>query len=181
MSEGNGQPHPSDEVAGGADPAPAQFDDAEPQAITSLDYARPDTPDARTDDFADELDGLRIRQLTALRRGAIRARSYALIGAAACFVGAIQLVVLTVRHVRAWGFGLQPVGYILFAIVALMLCGYAARRARQLQKEIDTPIPLPPAPPDGPDFSTLSDGSQHWKNLENVQDDDQSPQYPGAF
>ena len=44
-----------------------------------------------------------------------------------------------------------------------------ARRVRELNREIATPAPLPPTPPGGPDFSTLSDGSQQWKNLEDIR------------
>ena len=121
------------------------------------------------DDRGDELDGLRIRQLAALKRGAFRARSFALIGVVTSIVAAIKLVLMTLSQVRTRGWSPSPIGFALFAIVALMLAGYFARRVKELQREIDAPPTLPPMPPEGPDFSTLSDGSQQWKNLEEIR------------
>jgi hypothetical protein len=126
--------------------------------------------DDHPDERDDELDGLRIRQLAALRRGAYRARSYAIIGAVAAFVVAVQLVIMTVQYVRSHGgWGRWPSGYALFAAAAGMVGFYFARRALEVHREIRTPAPLPPTPEGGPDFSTLSDGSQQWKNLEDIR------------
>ena len=150
------------------DGEPADENSAEPRH-ESFDYAAPDTPDDRAGDFADELDGLRIRQLSTLRRGAYRARSYAIIGAVAGFVVAIQLVIMTVPLVRARGWGRWPIGYVLFAAAAVMIGAYFTRRALEVHREIKTPAPLPPTPLGGPDFSTLSDGSQQWKNLDDIR------------
>ncbi len=142
----------------------------------------------------DELDGLRIRQLAALRRGAYRVRSYMIVGAGGCAVAAVQLVWMTVASHRA----AASLGYILMAIVAAFGCSYFVRRIRAISKELDhsrldahamrcvqcgydvrglssgscpecgAPLPAPP-PPAEPDFSTLSDGSQQWKNLEDIR------------
>src|SRR2546421_12871854 len=49
------------------------------------------------------LDGLRVRQLAAMRRAAYRARSYCVIALGVCGVAAAQLVLMTVRHVRHAG------------------------------------------------------------------------------
>lgn len=124
--------------------------------------------EAPADERADELDGLRIRQLSALRRGAYRARSYALIGVGACAVAGVQLLIMTVAYVRARGWGPYPTGYILGAAVAAMLAFHFGRRAMELHRETKTPAPLPPAPAE-PDFSPLSDGSQQWKNLDDIR------------
>jgi hypothetical protein len=133
-----------------------------------LDYALPATPDDRQGDFAEELDGLRIRQVATLRRGAARARSYLVIGAAVSVVAAVKLVSMAVEYVRANGWGPSPVGYLMFAAAALLLAGYFGRRALEAHRELKTPPPLPPQPAE-PDFSTLSDGSQRWKNLEDLR------------
>jgi hypothetical protein len=112
-----------------------------------------------------ELDGQRIRQLSSLRRGAYRARSFAIIVAVACFVASIQLTITaltgTVATYRAISGALGV--FALFAAV------HFARRVTELQREIRTPSPMPPEPPGGPDFSTLSDGSQQWRNLEDIR------------
>ena len=117
----------------------------------------------------EELDGLKIRQLIALRRGAIRARSWCLIAAAVCVVAAIQLIVKTVqnvRHTQSWG--LRATGFTLFAVGGLMVAGIFLRRAAELKREIDQPTQ--PAPSKPPEFEALSDGSQRWKNLEDLTD-----------
>jgi hypothetical protein len=49
-----------------------------------------------------------------------------------------------------------------------MLASHFGRRAMELHRETKTPAPLPPAPRE-PDFSTLSDGSQQWKNLDEIR------------
>ena len=131
-------------------------------------------PDATSDNddaeaSQDELNGLRIRQLAAMRRGAFRARSYALIVAVACAVVAVQLVFMTVETARARGWGRSTTGYVLFAVALLLVAAHFGQRVRELSRELRAPAPLPPEPPGGPDFSTLSDGSHQWKNLEDIR------------
>lgn len=137
-------------------------------AADALDYALPGTPADRRGDFAQELDGLRIRQVSTLRRGTSRARSYLVIAVIVSAVASVQLVLMTIDYVAAGGWGLTPVGYLLFVGVLLMLAGYFGRRALELHRELQTPPPLPPVEGE-PDFTTLSDGSQHWKNLEDIR------------
>jgi hypothetical protein len=55
------------------------------------------------------------------------------------------------------------------AVFAFFAGIHFVRRIVALQREIRTPPPMPPEPPGGPDFSTLSDGSQQWKNLEDIR------------
>src|SRR4051794_917640 len=50
-----------------------------------------------------ELSALRIYQITQLRRTASRTRSYCVMGASACLVCAIQLVIMMIRLVRSGG------------------------------------------------------------------------------
>jgi hypothetical protein len=115
-----------------------------------------------------ELDGLRIRQLTALRRGAIRARSWCLITAVVCIVGTVQLLINTVQimsrnHSWTW----RATAYLLVAIGGCIAAIISLRRAQILKREIDKPLLDDPSTP--PDFSTLSDGTQRWKSLENIE------------
>lgn len=123
---------------------------------------------AAAEDREQEIDGNKIRQLSAMRRGAIRARSWCLIVVVVCLVGAVELVIKTIEnvwHARRWG--LRPTGFILFAIAGVIIAVYFFRRARELKREIDKPALQDPSKP--PDFSTLSDGSQRWKHLEDMR------------
>jgi hypothetical protein len=110
--------------------------------------------------MTDELDGIRIRRLAAVRKAAYRARSHCIIAAVACLVLAIQLIWSAVER-RA------PL-YALFAIAALVGTLFFGRRAAKLHREA-TESSLGD-PTTTPDFSTLSDGSQQASNLENIQD-----------
>jgi hypothetical protein len=148
---------------------PNDDDAGEPLAYEPPGASLSVPPGEGVDDRDDELDGVRIRQLAAVRRGAFRARSYSLIAAVACLVVSIQLVMMTADAVRARGWGLLTVGYVQFAVLALLAAAHFGRRVRALSRELRAPPPLPPIPPGGPDFSTLSDGSQQWKNLDDIR------------
>jgi hypothetical protein len=132
-----------------------------------IDDQPPDDTEAKTAAEA-ELDGLKIRQFTALRRGAIRQRSWSLIAAALCVIGALQLIINAIqltRHERSWG--LWQTLYILIAPIAVYVALYFLKKARALKREIENSnLQQPEAPPD---FSTLSDGSERWKNLEDIR------------
>jgi hypothetical protein len=147
----------------------AQFAAATEDApAETLDYADAATPPDRRGDFTAELDGLRVRQIAALRRGAYRTRSYCFVAAAALAVVGVQLVVTTVRGLRSQP--LWAVGYGVLAALALVGFVHFARRVIQLTDELrHSPTAALPPPGPEPDFSTLSDGSQQWKNLEDVR------------
>jgi hypothetical protein len=114
----------------------------------------------------EELDGLRIRQVALAKRATIRAVSYLLIAGVACAVLIGQLIYLTVRRVLHVGWGPRPVAYLLFAGVCAYGVVFFLRKARQTQLELRAHVlPEPTAPPD---FSTLSDGTQQWQNLERM-------------
>jgi hypothetical protein len=120
-----------------------------------------------TDAAADHLSALRIRQFATARRVAYRARSYAVMATGVCIIAVVQLIWMTIRHVRASGWGKQPVGYSLFAISALIGVWYFIARAIALHREAKKSAL--PEPASSPDFSTLDNGSQRWKNLEDVR------------
>jgi hypothetical protein len=126
-------------------------------------------PDTQTEDARqDELNATKIRQLTALRRGAIRARSWCLITIVVCVVGSIQLLIKTgefVWHEHRWG--IRPSLFVIAVAFLLGVARFFLGRAREFKREIDKPALEDPTQP--PDFSTLSDGSQHWKNLEELR------------
>lgn len=137
----------------------------EEQAEQPFDTGDEPTAQASHDDREHELDGLRIRQLSALRRSAYRTRSFAIIVAVACLVVGIQLAIKAFRAESAW-FRVLSAALAVFALFGAV---HFTRRIAALQRELRTPPPMPPEPPGGPDFSTLSDGSQQWKNLEDIR------------
>jgi hypothetical protein len=121
---------------------------------------------------APSLSAARVRQLSAVRRGTYRARSYCIVAIGLCVVGAGQLAVMAVRHVRALGWEWRPAGYLCGILAAMMAATYFARRAAELTRELrarpsDATAGGDAQPP--PDFSTLSDGSHAWKNLEQMK------------
>ncbi|HSI35791.1 MAG: hypothetical protein ACAI43_23760 [Phycisphaerae bacterium] len=169
----------STEVPGPADEG--EDDDREGRRLALRDMTR-----------EQELDALRMRQIVATKRSAIRSRTYYVVGAVAALIGAAKLVEMTVRHVGHAGWEAKPVGYVLF-VAALGAFGlWCVRRANYWQAEMRASplagkcphcladlkgaegkcpacgravnVELPP-----PDFSTLQDGSQFAKELEDVK------------
>jgi hypothetical protein len=121
----------------------------------------------------DDLDGLRIQQISKLRRSAYRSRSYWLIGAAVLGVAAIELVRNAVTVVWRVGLGWRSVAEALGAGVA----GYCAvrcyLRSEDYRREAErSALEMPRTPPD---FSTLSDGRQSWKSLEQLHNENREP------
>ena len=110
-----------------------------------------------------ELNELRIKRVANLRRGAYRMQSWYIIGIAACLVGAAELLIMAVKDVRR-GWWIVPAGYCLAAAGAVAASVRLMRKLARLRREIrESRLPEPTA---APDFSTLSDGSQLWKGLE---------------
>jgi hypothetical protein len=137
-------------------------DDTEDAAPTQEDTTEGDgEPDSRP------LNAARVRQLAALRRGAYRSRSYFFVAIAICVVAEGQLVLMTVRYVHAFGWQPRPVGYLSGVVAAMMAAAFLLRRAAELTRELRTRPTEAEAPPD---FSTLSDGSHAWKNLEQMRE-----------
>ena len=116
---------------------------------------------------ADEMDPTRVRRLATERRSMNRTASYFIVATGVCVVAIGQLVWMTVQHLRAVGWTPRPIGYLLFIVLALWAGWYVGNRAAALRREAKmSALPEPTTPPD---FSTLDDGSKHWKNLEDVR------------
>lgn len=114
-----------------------------------------------------ELDGLRIRQVSRVRRAAIRARSYCMVVVTGCAVGIVDLLWRAVRRLGYEPFMARPVSYLIFAVALAWLGGVFLRRANAFADEIrDQRLPDPDT---APDFSSLGDGSQVLKNLEQLK------------
>jgi hypothetical protein len=114
-----------------------------------------------------ELDGLRIRQVSQARRAAMRMRSYSLITAAACAVGSVDLAWRAARRYWIDGIGARLILYLLAAGGLAWLGWKMFSKAQAWGREArQSSLPEPASPPD---FSTLSDGSHIVKNLEDMQ------------
>lgn len=112
-------------------------------------------------------DELRIRQVTVLRRGLYRSRSYAVIAAVVCAATAAQGGYSAWQHARAHGWELRPILFLLLALCASIGAVWFARRSLALSREAKrSHLPEPSSPPD---FSTLSDGSQRARHLDQIQ------------
>jgi hypothetical protein len=119
------------------------------------------------DNRDDELDGLRIRQLASLRRAAYRSRSHAIVAMLVCAVAMVQAAIFLVQHLMHIGFNWRALLYACILIAGAFGSIFFMSRAIALHREAtQTHTPAPTTPPD---FSSLSDGSQRWKNLEDLQ------------
>jgi 8-oxo-dGTP diphosphatase len=113
-----------------------------------------------------QLDALRIQRQVKERRAAMRSASHCLIVALACIVGALDLLWQTIH--RYWVE--RRLGWPALYLAAAIVLGWGGvrflRRARRLSRESRRhDLPEPTA---APDFSTLGDGSQAAKNLEQI-------------
>ena len=115
----------------------------------------------------EELSAVRIRRLATERRSLNRTASYFIVSAGVCVVAIGQLTWMTIQHVRAIGWTPRPIGYLLFVVLAGWGGWFFWQRAAALRREAK--LSTLPDPTTTPDFSTLDDGSKHWKNLEDVR------------
>jgi hypothetical protein len=134
---------------------------------TELPDADAGGEEPKAHDELQELDSLRMRHLIVTRRTAIRTRTYFVTGAFGCLVGGVDLVIMTVSVVRRVGWHLRQGGFVLSALLAFWGAVYLFERAAYWgRKSRAEKIPEPETPPD---FTTLSDGSQYARNLENLE------------
>lgn len=115
----------------------------------------------------DELNGLRIRQLATARRAAYRARSYAVIAGFVFAVATGDLLYHAGRHILSATTSAWTWAYLMFAILCGVATVIAFRRAIDLHREATAPAQLEPK--ESPVFESLSDGSQQWERLEEVE------------
>jgi DNA-directed RNA polymerase subunit RPC12/RpoP len=115
----------------------------------------------------DEINSLKIRQLSRGRRAAIRTQGYCIVTAGGCAVGAIQLLINAVKRFHAHGNPIPAIAYLILAAGLLRLGYYFLRLSIKYNAEAKKhSLPDPPTPPD---FSTLSDGSQQIRHLEDMR------------
>ena len=114
----------------------------------------------------DELDLQRALRVSTLRRALDRSRSHAIIATIVCAVAIVQLCFSTYQAFRARAIP-YAVTYIVLGVVAAIGARYFYRRADALHREAMR-SPLDADSQSAPDFSTLSDGSQRARNLDDM-------------
>jgi hypothetical protein len=114
----------------------------------------------------DELSELRIRNISNLRRGAYRSRSWLIMATSVCIVAAAKFVQITVVAIRSRLY-LAAIGDALCVVAALVMTSMIGPKIVALTREIRrSRLQVPPEEP--PDFSRLGDGSQRWKKLDEL-------------
>lgn len=126
--------------------------------------------DENPSDEPDDLDGMRIRQVYQFRRSLYRARRYWLVGVGICVVAAGQILWKFLAS-PAGSVDMTPAQAIVFAVAFGIGGVYCLRRASQLSRAARESVLREPEHP--PDLSSLSDGSQHWKNLEAMRGEEE--------
>jgi hypothetical protein len=116
---------------------------------------------------ANELDSLRIRQVTRIKQATIRFASYHMVGALSCWIVGIELIR---EAVGQFWMGSGTAWAVLYLIVAAPLGWWGERffdSSRKYTRDASrTSLPEPATPPD---FRGLSDGSHVVRNLERMK------------
>jgi len=112
-----------------------------------------------------ELDNNQIKKIAHIRRTAVRSRGYLLVGSAFCAALGVQVIWNALGRFRA-GSNVIGAAYLMAAAILFALAWKAFVRAQHLKREANASALSDPKTP--PDFSQLNDGSQSWKNLEDM-------------
>jgi hypothetical protein len=126
------------------------------------------TPESTDIDRESAFNKLRIANYTALRMGAIRARSWWLIAMVLAILIVLDMMANAALYVAMFHrWGVWPTLRVVIGVLCTKFAAHAWRRAAALHREISkSAIPEPTTPPD---FSTLDDGSDRLKQLENIR------------
>jgi len=84
----------------------------------------------------DELDTIRIERISKLKRSLYRSRSHAIIAAAACAVGSIQLMILLAQDVGTAPLSWRSVLYVILLIPAAIGLRLFTRTAIALHRQV---------------------------------------------
>jgi hypothetical protein len=134
----------------------------------ALDFVHADHRDEAAEDLVDEADRLsmlRIQNLARERRAAWRTTSYFVAATGGCVLAVAEILYRMLPGIRQSGAGIRVLCILLVALF-LAGAGYFLKSAIAFAKIANRRPPEEPLKP--PDFSTLSDGSQHVKNLEEM-------------
>jgi predicted RNA-binding Zn-ribbon protein involved in translation (DUF1610 family) len=133
--------------------------------------------DSQDQQFSEqELEEINIRRIVRERRAMIRTRSYYLVGLVACAVMALQFAINAGMLIRDRGFSRRATMWLLLIVAAVILGLDMLKRIRTVNAEMAKPLLEEPKAP--PDFTALSDGSQHAKNLEKLDEQADHPDRP---
>jgi hypothetical protein len=113
-----------------------------------------------------ELDGIRIRQLAAARRAMYRQCSYCMVVAGFCAVAAGEFTWAAIALISTGHWPLRAGVYLLLAMLIMFAAVHFARRAARLHRQARRSALSEPVAP--PDFSSLDNGSQRWRKLEEM-------------
>jgi hypothetical protein len=139
-----------------------------PREPETQDFVIREEPESTPETPRDDLDGRRIEQIAALRRGLYRTRSYCLIAMWGCFGAAVQGVWIIVRQ-QGWGW--LAAAMLISAILLIAVGIFFLRKSRQLAAAARQAAPAA-MPAATPDFTTLGDGTHIWKSLGPQKADD---------
>jgi hypothetical protein len=124
-------------------------------------------PQAAELDREAAFDKLRILKHTRLRMAAIRARSWWLIACILALLLEIDMGIFAVIDGLGFHRWWSSMVRLTICVLAGLFARHARRRAAEFKKESEqTALPEPTVPPD---FSTLNDGRDRWKELENIR------------
>ncbi len=127
-----------------------------------------DTPQPADVDREFEINRVRIRQYAALRRGAIRARSWWVVTQWTCLFTVVDILGQIFIYLTTWHrWGWAPTIGAAVLPAAGVLGFHARRHAKTLELEIKTSALADPQQP--PDFSTLSDGSDFLTRFDRIR------------
>jgi hypothetical protein len=126
-----------------------------------------DTPDREVNRDL-EIDAARVKLLSMRRMAIIRSGSWWTVGLATCCIGAVAFsfkavgIAVADRHWGVW-----PTVCMTVVTSAVWFARHCYRQRRLVDAEIAKPtLPEPETPPD---FSTLGNGQDRWKALEDVR------------
>lgn len=117
-----------------------------------------------------DLEGQRIQQIVRARRALVRTRGWCITSALACLILAVQQIIWLLAALARGPWNAQQTARLSLAVVLLAVAAILHPRISRLSSELhhkSLPDPLTP-----PDFSPLSDGSQHARNLESLDENE---------
>ena len=139
--------------------------------LSEEDRAEAERSAAEVLDRQQRLSDIHIKQIVVERRYQFRTRSYHVVALGVALALIYHLVDRLIREVRWAGWSARPLVCLGSAIVLMLFVRARWRSVRALNAALASPLADAKSqsePATAPDFSTLSDGSQSWKNLERM-------------